>query len=267
MIKSAKKGGSLEYAAAQIHEVLLRRDPALQGRQAKIVSNRWFNIGGIRFEVDVLVTVAARREEYVHVIECKDWKQPVGVPEISHLDMKRRLLKAESASIVARTFTEPAIKLAALCGIQVVTQSEKFVPLEVGAPVSTSAVEGGTAEIQFYGPDTAPQPQFDGSTTWCLLRGRSILLYDLSSSLVEAAIKRAEASDRRQELPGIHLGHAQFSKTFASGELLIVGKSVFSVSSRFTYSTQIVFPTVVTKFGIERRGGLIRLYPCSRVPR
>jgi len=261
--KSKQKGGKLEYAVHQIEELILRQDPGLRGANARIHRNRWFNISGVSFEVDVLVTTGSDDSPQYHVIECKNWEKPVGVPEVSHLETKRRLLKAKTTTLIARTFTEPARNLATLYGIELVAHSEKFVTLEVGAPVFSSKIEsGGVIQINFYETNTGPKEHFDYATTPCLYGGREMRLSELVDSLVQWAIGAAEARDPRNLLPGFHSGKAQFVESFALGQLVIAGKNVGALSSEFDYSTEVVFPAVVTKFGVERRGGLIRLeYP------
>lgn len=263
MSKAKQKGGSLEYAVLQIEALILRHDPTLRGANARIHRNRWFNIDGVPFEVDVLVTTDGDKSPQYHVIECKNWEKPVGTPEISHLDMKRRLLKAKTAMLVARTFTEPARNLATLCGIELVAHSEKFVTLEVGAPVFSSKIEsGGVIQINFYEQNAGPKEHFDYHTTSCSYGGREMRLSELLDSLVQQAIGATEARDPRNLLPGFHSGKAQFVESFALGQLMIAGKNVAALRSEFDYSTEVVFPAVVTKFGVERRGGLIRLeYP------
>lgn len=263
MSKSKQKGGSLEYAVHQIEGLILRHDPTLRGENARIERNRWFNISGVSFEVDVLVTTGEEQSPQYHLIECKNWEKPVGAPEISHLDMKRRLLHAKTTTLVARTFTEPARNLAALCGIELVAHSEKFLTLEVGAPVFSSKIESdGVIQINFYEPANGPKEHFDYHTTTCVYVGRKMLLGELTASLVQKAIGAAEARDPRNLLPGLHSGKTQFVESFAFGQLVVAGKNVRFLSGEFDYSTQVVFPSVVTKFGVERRGGLIRLeYP------
>ncbi len=263
MSKAKQKGGSLEYAVHQIEELILRHDPTLRGANARIERNRWFNISGVAFEVDVLVTAGDEKSPQYHVIECKNWEKPVGVGEVSHLETKRRLLNAKTTTLIARTFTEPARNLATLCGIELVAHSEKFVTLEVGAPVFSSKIESdGVIQINFYEPESGPKLHFDYRTTTCLHHGREVLLAKLTSSLVQQAIGTAEARDPRNLLPGFHSGKARFVESFTQGQLVVAGKNVRFLSSEFDYSTEVVFPAVVTKFGVERRGGLIRLeYP------
>lgn len=261
MSKSKQKGGSLEYAVHQIESLILRQDPTLKGANARIYRNRWFNIEGVCFEVDVLVTVGEEAAPQYHVIECKNWEKPVGVPEISHLDMKRRLLNAKTTTLVARAFTEPARKLAAMCGVTLAEQSEKFVTLEVGAPVFSSRAESGQIQIRFHDSDGGPSAHLDGPVH-CTFGGREMPMDELTGPLVHKAMAEAEARDPRALLSGLHSGRARFAESFAPGKLLIAGRSVWILSSEFDYSTEVVFPTVVTKFGVARRGGLIRLeYP------
>lgn len=263
MSKAKQKGGSLEYAVHQIEALILRQNPTLRDADARIERNRWFRISGVSFEVDVLVTTGDDKSPQYHVIECKNWEQPVGVPEISHLDTKRQLLNAKTTTLVARAFTESARNLAALRGIELVVHSEKFVTLEVGAPVFSSKIEsGGGIQINFYEPNTGPKEHFDYHTATCIYGGRKMLLSKLADSLVQKAIGEAEARDPRNLLPGFHSGQAQFVESFAMGQLVTAGKNVSFMSCEFGYSTEVVFPAVVTRFGVERRGGLIRLeYP------
>lgn len=262
MSKSKQKGGSLEYAVHQIEDLILRHDPSLRDVSARIQRNRWFKISGVSFEVDVLVTVGEDVAPQYHVIECKNWERPVGVPEISHLDMKRRLLKAKTTTLIAQSFTEPARNLAALCGIRLTEQSEKFVALEVGAPAFSSRAESGLIQVHFHVSAGGTKTHLDHLTTSCIYDGREMPIDELTAPLVHKAIAEAEARDPRAFLSGMHSGKARFSETFAPGRLLVSGQNVWILSSEFDYSTEVVFPSIVTKFGVERRGGLIRLeYP------
>lgn len=202
MSKSKDKGDALEYAVLQIESLILKQDPALRDVDARIEPKQWFNIQGVEFEVDALVTVGAGDAKYCHIIECKDWERPVGVEAISHLAMKQRLLQARYTTLVARKVTEPARALAVLSGIAIVLHSEKFVPIDITAPVFSAQVESGAVSLSFYPPSDGPPVQLEGDRTICLFRNDVMLLSSVVWSFAERAIETAEQHDPRRWLPG-----------------------------------------------------------------
>ena len=262
MSKPKDKGDALEHAVLQIEELILRQDPSLQDMEARIEQNQWFDIKGVRFEVDVLVTIGSGASQYSHIIECKNWQRPVGVKEVSHLDMKRRLLSARHTTLIAQKVTAPAKNLSALHGIVILPHSEEFVPLEINAPVSSTKAETGTIAITFYKPSDGPNIQLDALIETCVFRNNVILLETLTSDIVQRTMNATETNDVRRWLPGLHTGHARFYEIYRPGELIVTGKNVAVISCEFAYSASIVYPAVVTKFGVKDRGGLIRAeYP------
>lgn len=267
MSNRKEKDGGLEHAVHQIEGLILRQDPDLQDIEARIERNRWFDINGVSFEIDVLVTIGTGAAQYYHIIECKNWQRPVGTKEISHLDMKRRQLGARRTTLIARTVTDSARNLAVQSDIAIVPHSEAFVSLEINAPVFSTQAESGTISVNFYSPE-GPKIHLSDRTVPCVFRNSLVLFDTIVSDAVQRAMAAAEASDPRRWLPGMHTGTAWFQETYCPGELILVGQSVAMMGSAFHYSARIVYPAIVTKFGVKDRGGLIRAeYPPGTIGR
>jgi len=73
-------------------------------------------------EVDVEVRGLSDGKSHFLLIECKDWRRPVGIEEIDALDSKRADLGADAAMICSNSgFTPKALRKSARLGIEAVS--------------------------------------------------------------------------------------------------------------------------------------------------
>ncbi len=98
-----KKGDALEYAVRRIEETVLAHHPHFKDCDVTIESKKILVIQGVRHEIDVFVTINPRSNYPAqHIIECKNWKDPVGTAEIASLAIKREAVRASSASLITQ---------------------------------------------------------------------------------------------------------------------------------------------------------------------
>lgn len=116
-----KKGTDLEDAVAVLEEIILSEElKGLDKSKIRITPRKWIN--GHDDDVDVLVEINAEGTHSTKFfIECKDWKKkPVGKGVVRDLSYKINKFKAQKGFIIARKFTNPAIRAAEEEGIELV---------------------------------------------------------------------------------------------------------------------------------------------------
>jgi hypothetical protein len=106
-----KSGKSLEKAVARIQQML---DP-----ETSVTHNEWMTDRlGIRRQFDVVVRGTAMGRNYLGVIECKDWADKVGTPEVEAFIAKARGVNAQIVLMVSnRGYSEPGLKQARFEGV------------------------------------------------------------------------------------------------------------------------------------------------------
>lgn len=106
-----KSGKTLEKAVARIQQML---DPA-----SAVTHDEWIiDRLGIRRQFDVVVRGTAMGREYLGVIECKDWRDKIGTPEVEAFVAKARSVNAQIVLMVSyKGFSEPGLKLARFEGV------------------------------------------------------------------------------------------------------------------------------------------------------
>lgn len=99
-------GKSLEKAVARIQEMI---DPQSTVSHNEIITDR---LGNAR-QFDVVVRGSAAGRNYLAVIECKDWSERLGTPEVEAFVAKARNVNANIILMVSKKgFSEPALNLA-----------------------------------------------------------------------------------------------------------------------------------------------------------
>jgi hypothetical protein len=176
MASQHDKGQALEYAVRRIEETLLAHDPAFAGAPARIEQNKIIIVDNVRHEIDVCVVVnEGTRYETTHIIECKNWKCPVGTDEVSKLLTKRNETGAHTASLIASRFTADAESLARKHKIKLSVVSELRL-WEIAAPLISYRIEAGDVAITYAQPGLAlpTKISFEGSS--CLVDGKELNL-------------------------------------------------------------------------------------------
>ena len=83
MMVPDEKGRELENAVQAIEAVILESSPALREKPFRIEARKRMNVGGVRHEVDIFVTVqVANGYTATFIFECKNWEGAVGKNEI-----------------------------------------------------------------------------------------------------------------------------------------------------------------------------------------
>lgn len=260
MSKPKDKGNSLEYAAHQIETVLLKSFPQLAGESATIERNKIITVGGIRHEADLWITVASGTPyEAYHIVECKNWKDPVGTGEIDKLQQKRLRVGASKALLIACSFTADAQRMAESDGIQLLNASEELWPsiakiMAIGTELEFR--EGHKNQIVAHFRNSGDSVISDREL--CCYRGTKVSLDELAGSFVRGRPK----VQSRLALEGVHRDQDAFMCEFDLGELIIDQKDVAQLSVDCAYTLFVHHAKVTVKFSVEGRGGFLRLeYP------
>lgn len=108
-----KTGKSLEQAVGQIQQLF---DPKSTITYREFITNRL----GIRREFDVVIRGKFAGHFILGVVECKDWKNKVGTPEIDAFITKANDVNANLRMVVSpKGFTKPALLQAKNAGVGV----------------------------------------------------------------------------------------------------------------------------------------------------
>ena len=106
----SKRGSDYEQIVGAVSRAL---DPG-----AEVLVSTWIVGPDGRRDMDVSVRGAKDGKPYFALIECKDWKNPVGVGVVDALDSKRRDISADMAAIYSNSgFSKDARSKAARVGI------------------------------------------------------------------------------------------------------------------------------------------------------
>jgi len=107
----AKSGDEYQELVGVVQRAL---DPG-----ATVDTGAWVNGPDGRRDMDVAVRGTRNGTPYFALIECKDWKEPVGIAVVDAFDSKRRDLNADSAIIFSNSgFTKDAACKARRVGIE-----------------------------------------------------------------------------------------------------------------------------------------------------
>lgn len=247
-----QKGDLLEYAVLRIEETVLAQHPQFKGCDVTIERKKILVLQGVRHEIDLLVTINPQTNYPAqHIIECKNWKAPVGTAEVASLAIKREAVRASSASLIAPVFTKDARALADIKDIKLFEVEDAYVSLT--APFFTYTTRAGSISARYH-QATGPQT-LSWETTRCDFFGHPTFLGAVMDMIIQPQLV-AHASET--DGPQVR----QFSHSFGRREFLIEGYEVSAVEGSITFIVESVLPTVTTNLSIAERGGFIRLdYP------
>ncbi|MDQ3814979.1 MAG: restriction endonuclease [Armatimonadota bacterium] len=144
-----KSGKSLERAVARIQQML---DPG-----SVVTHNEWIiDRLGYRRQFDVVVRGTAMGRDYLGVIECKDWRDKVGTPEVQAFAAKARSVNAQIALMVSyKGFFEPGLTHARFEGVGTLSLLPDD-PVDAGFSVGLVAYalryEWGDLNVTISGP-------------------------------------------------------------------------------------------------------------------
>lgn len=262
MAKSHSKGRELEYALRRIEESVLAHNPDLAGAKARIEQNKIIIVDGVRHEVDIWVVLnEGTNYSTTHILECKNWRDPVGTEEIGKLAIKRSEVGAHTASLIGTGFTDDAKRLALKHGIKL-SVARDFRFLDVAAPFVSHKIEGGAVSITYAHSSPAAPANLSYDNTQTEIDGKAVNLAAILDALIASHLQETTRADPRYKLSGPHSGTTNFRHLPRPGSLFIDGFEVAIVAAQITYTAEIQYPTVVTRFSIEGRGGFFKLqYP------
>ena len=264
MSTAKEKGDLLEYAVHRIEEVMMESVPGLQGTHATVERNKRFPRGNATYEVDLWVTLSPDTPYSTHhLLECKNWKDPVGQDVILGVKTKRDLLGAAKAIIIARDFTKAAVSSADELGITLTRVSDDFIsPIDALQWVfTTHEPQHTTMSVQFRGdvPSSALNLDYHGSI--CRWDGRIGRLSDLIWPKIEQHFSLLKRKDPRDALEGLHFGKTEFRYTHERGELFINEAEVAHYTIRMDYVVEIRHALLDIKFNVNGHGGFYRHVP------
>lgn len=265
MSTAKQKGDLLEYAVHQIEEALITQYPALAGAEATIERNRIFTVDGVRHEADLWITVAPNTPyETQHLIECKNYKKPVGSGEVHKLAEKKSSLRAAKALLIARQFTRDATNAAKKHGIQLAKVSDDFwSPIDALRCIATShQCKQALLSLNFYKSDALERTGPINSNTPCQIDGRPTMVGAYIEPLLMHHLGALGSRDPRINLEGQHTGRTEFAYDFDHGEFKIKDEEVARVVVKSEYVLDVSHGKLSVKFSVEGRGGFVRMeYP------
>lgn len=260
-----EKGDLLEYAVHKIEETLIASYPSLAGTEATIERNRIFVVDGVRHEADLWVTVSPGTPyETCHLIECKNRAKPVGTDEIDKLANKRARVGAHKALLIARRFTDGAVKLAKRSHIELVRVSEDFwPPLDALQCTATTFYSRHAAlTVRFFSPTALERTEPIQVGTPCSFPGGLTTIGAYIEPILHRHLANLVSRDPRTRLDGLHIGKTAFSCTFGPRELTIKGEDVAALVVESEYTIEACQGKLAVRFSVEGRGGFVRMeYP------
>lgn len=261
MATSRDKGQSLEYAVRRIEESILAHNPAFAGAIATIEQNKIINVGGSHHEIDLwMVLHPGTHHEFIHIVECKNWRKPVGTKEVLALAGKREEVGAHAASLIATKVSKDARSLAEKRRIKVALVTE-FPLWEIAAPLISHKTEGGEISVTFR--DREPEaPAKLALDEECEINGQSMVLSRVVDSMIGTHLQKTTGEDPRRNLPGTHIGSTSFQYPIRPGRFFVGGREIAAIAATVQYSADIHFPTIKLKLAVQGRGGICKLeYP------
>ena len=144
-----KSGKSLEKAVARIQQML--------DLGSVVTHNEWITDRlDISRQFDVVVRGTTMGRNYLGVIECKDWSDKVGTPEVEAFASKAKSVNANIVLMVSyKGFSEPGLKLARFEGVgtlSLLPNDPQDAGFSVGVPAFYLRYEWGDLNVTISGP-------------------------------------------------------------------------------------------------------------------
>ena len=141
--------------AGSIYEKLVADIMSTMSPGASVQYGQWTEGPDGRRDLDVEISGTIHGEDQFVVIECKDWKEAVGIGVVDALDSKRRDINADYALICSNSgFTPPALRKAKRVGIGMVAalkSGDESIKVVIEEEIYTreTTVEDGIATYHF----------------------------------------------------------------------------------------------------------------------
>ena len=262
-----EKGEELERAVAAIERSILSAQPGLTESTFLMESRKIVEVGGVRHEIDIYVTIdAAPGYQSRFIFECKNWMDAVGKNEIIIFSEKIDATSAQKGFFVAKSFTADAEAQAAKDPrIALLVANERDVA-DMPIPFEMHFVHVENKHVQVHlrrrGSAATEQIQLDLERSNSVLRGTEA---DLRVCFVEWAEKARDKQMRTfpsGRLPeGSYERNASEAHKFEPGEFVVDGMDIEQADVSIDFSVHLVRPMVISHFEVATRGRVISLSP------
>lgn len=259
-------GNALEEAVRMIEMVILGVDPNAIDSPITIERKKIVVVEGVRHEIDIYITINnGRGYTSRFIFECKNWQDKVDKNEIIIFARKIQDVRAQKGYFVARRFTRDAIAQAERDGIELLTADdviEVLPPFLDNFHILGNQVITPETSAKFYliTDDPNRQGYLPGynAESFVKYKGEDMLLGKLLEKLhgqiVDEYMKHEPTATFDEEKRRYET--SKFT-SFSEGELYIEGLECQGIEHRVVWVSQVVRPTIVSKFDIKTRGRVI----------
>ena len=265
MTTPQEKGDALEVAVRAIEELILRTSPGVKEKTYLIESKKIVIRGGVRHEMDLLVTFdLGPGYEPVYIFECKNWKDAVGKNEIIVFAEKISAIGAQRGFFVAKSFTADAVAQASKEPRMELVTAAEYDPRTTIVPfgfhstfTKPTRIELSLSKLDVPGTKVE---KFDPSQAVATLDGSPLNLLEYVNAWTAEAIQESMRTFQSHTLEeGTHQRECTAERKFAEGVLIVNATGIRSAKLTVQFEAYIVRPAVKTHFEINGRGRVISL--------
>jgi hypothetical protein len=265
MMVPDEKGRELESAVHAIEAVILEPSPALREKSFAIETRKRINVGGVRHEIDIFVTVeVAKGYTATFIFECKNWEDSVGKNEIIVFSEKIDTVSAHRGYFVAKSFTKDAEAQARKDPRIILLTATEHNPATTITPESFHITALATAKcsttFRVAGSSGTKMDAIEVDGKIVQLCGSDVLLTDCLKSWLDEIYEQHLLGFQTAHLAeGIHPLMAGGERSFSAGELFIDGREIEHVRMEADFGVEIIRPAVISDYEVATRGRVIRL--------
>jgi hypothetical protein len=264
-----EKGDALEAAVAAIENLILQTSPGLREKTYFIESKKILEVGGVRHEIDIYVTIdLGKGYKSIFIFECKNWKDAVGKNEIIVFAEKIDACHAQHGHFVAKSLTSDAVAQAKKDPrITLLTATEHDiatmpVPFEffgrfpqftkVDATFSVRGSKGSRLETVNFA---------DAQATY--LGNHIDLLRQVEAWSREACDEDVMAFFVENVPEGVYPRTVDYKREFRLSELVINQAEIEKLSLHVDYQVIVQRSSVVSHFEVQSRGRVLKFAPMT----
>jgi Restriction endonuclease len=265
---SNDKGRALERALHTLERAILRHSPGLSEHTFKLESRKQLTVRGVRQEIDLYVSFDITPVySAVFVFECKNWVKPVGKNEIIIFSRKIEAANAQQGFFVAKSFTRDAKAQAATdprMELLVASEPEVLdIQSTLGEYHHLVLNPITNLDIEFFrkpGERVGTRGTIDLSTALLSIDGKPELLAKWIDGMAQNAFREAVLKQDTGALAtGRYPSTFQATVTLEDKIVTIDGHRFLSICMEGRGSFDVLQPTVLSSFDIEKRGRSVRL--------
>jgi hypothetical protein len=259
-----EKGDALEAAVAAIENLILQTSPALRENTYLIESKKILEIGGVRHEIDIYVTIdLGQGYKSIFIFECKNWKDAVGKNEMIVFSEKVDACQAQRGYFVAKSLTADARAQAAKDPrITLLTATEHDVaampvPFEFfGRFPQLTKMD---AKFSVRGSTGATVNTINFADAHARFLGHSIDLRRQVQAWSEAACDQDVVAFFRENVPeGVYPRTVTHEQGFLPEELFINDVDIEKLSLHIEYQVVVQRASIVSHFEVQSRGRVLK---------